>query len=238
MIPTTDRESVEPNLERLGPLTREQILLPWSRLRLQIDRPADIDALLDLAATDREQNLPYWAEIWPSGLALADAIATWRPAWNGVRVLEVGCGLGTTAIAASRAGADLVVTDYAAEALALCRRNVVLNGVPAPPARQLNWRTPDARGWADLGAPFAVVLAADVLYEQRDMEPLLTFLSSVTRPGGQLWLAEPRRSVALAWLNAADRQGWIAERDEHGGPWPDPKDAGVVVGLHRLRRPG
>src|SRR3712207_8681258 len=44
---------------------------------------------------------------------------------TGERALEIGCGLGITAIAAVRAGADLTITDYAADALTLCRYNVL-----------------------------------------------------------------------------------------------------------------
>jgi 2-polyprenyl-3-methyl-5-hydroxy-6-metoxy-1,4-benzoquinol methylase len=131
----------------------------------------------------------------------------------------------------------LIVTDYSVEALALCRANARLNGVDDPMAHRLNWRDPDPRTMAALDGPFPVVLAADVLYERRDLEPLLTFSRRMVAPGGLLWLAEPGRSVAMAWLDGARRHGWEIESEEHPGPWPDPKDAGVVVGLHRLRRP-
>ena len=40
-----------------------------------ISRPVDYDRLIDDAAADPEQNLPYWAELWPSGVALAAKIA-------------------------------------------------------------------------------------------------------------------------------------------------------------------
>ncbi len=222
----------------LGRTVTETVVLPWTAATVTMTRPADTDRLLDRAAADPEQNLPYWAELWPSGIALADAITRDAPDWRGVRVLDVGCGLGTTAAAALRAGADLTVSDYAEEALALCRANARLNGLPSPIAQLLNWRSLDPGILAALGAPFPVVLAADVLYEKRDVEPLLAFLARVVAPDGLLWLAEPGRSVAMAWLDAARRRGWEAESDEHAGPWPDPKDAGVVVGLHRLRRPG
>ena len=220
----------------LGPLLRETVSLPWSGGHVLVDRPADLDHLLDRAEGDPEQNLPYWVELWPSGIALADAIARDAPAWTGLRVLEVGCGLGVTAATASRIGADLTVTDYAPEALALCRANAELNGVAAPRAINLNWRASAPDAGAEIEAPYPVVLAADILYEQRDIQPLLAFLDRVLAPDGLLWLAEPGRPVALAWLDAARRAGWEIETEEHPGPWPDPKDADVVVGLHRLRR--
>ena len=90
-----------------------------------ISRPIDYDRLIDDAAADPEQNLPYWAELWPSGVALAAKIARDPGIVRGRRVLELGCGLGVTAIAALKAGADLLVTDYSPEALALCALNAL-----------------------------------------------------------------------------------------------------------------
>ena len=81
-----------------------------------------------------------------------------------------------------------------------------------------------------------MVLAADVLYESRDIEPLLAFFKRIVAPGGLLWLAEPGRGVAERFLERAAQHGWAGSRDEHSGPWPDPKDEGVVVRLYQLRR--
>ncbi|MCS7050913.1 MAG: methyltransferase type 12, partial [Thermomicrobium sp.] len=106
---------------RLGPLRGRTVRLPRTGERLTIVQPTDLDRLLDLAQGDPEEQLPYWAEIWPSGLALADAILSEPDQLGGRRVIELGCGLGITAIAALRAGAELLITDYSAEALLLAR---------------------------------------------------------------------------------------------------------------------
>ena len=67
---------------------------------MTISRPVDYDRLIDDAAADPEQNLPYWAELWPSGVALAGKITCDPRIVRGRRVLELGCGLGVTAVAA------------------------------------------------------------------------------------------------------------------------------------------
>ncbi len=96
---------------RLGPLTDEPLVLPWSGAVYHILRPTDTDRLLDRAAADPEQNLPYWAELWPSGIAIADAIVARPELFRDRRVLELGSGLGVTAVAALGAGAALIVAD-------------------------------------------------------------------------------------------------------------------------------
>lgn len=222
--------------DALGPLAREEVRLPRSGVCLHVTRPIDTDALLDQAADDPEQNLPYWAEIWPSGAALADAILQQPELVAGKRVFELGCGLGITAVVASHAGADLVISDYSPDALALAVNNLRQNNAFATQAVRLNWRDPDEAFIRLSAGGFPVVLAADVLYETRDIAPLLAFFDQVVAPGGLLWLAEPGRAVAERFLEQASALGWSGERTEHEGPWPDPKDEGVVVRLYQLRK--
>jgi predicted nicotinamide N-methyase len=209
--------------------------LPWSGVQCSILQPATFDRLLTVAARDPEQNLPYWATIWPSGVALADAILQEPDRVRGKQVLELGCGLGTTAVGALAAGADLLVTDYSPESLLLCRANTLLNIGTEPRTLQLNWRDPSPVLVAQ--SPFPVVLAADVLYEGRDVQPLWALLDQILLPGGTLWLAEPGRPPAQRFVQVAKLVGWHEELVEHPGPWPDPDDAGVVVRLHKLTKP-
>jgi predicted nicotinamide N-methyase len=202
-----------------------------------IARPVDFDRLIDDAAADPEQNLPYWAELWPSGVALAAKIAREPVIMQGKRVLELGCGLGVTAVAALRAGADLLVTDYSPEALALCSLNALEQAGTQPRTLRVNWRNPGSN-LHGAGDEFPVVLAADVLYEGRDVDPLLALVERIVSPDGELWLAEPGRPPAARFLESIGARGWIEESEQCSGPWPDPEDnrKGIVVTIHRLRR--
>jgi predicted nicotinamide N-methyase len=211
--------------------------LPGTTEALTISRPVDYDRLIDDAAADPEQNLPYWAELWPSGVALAARIARDPMIVQGRRVLELGCGLGVTAIAALRAGADLLVTDYSPEALALCSFNALEQTGTQPRTLRVNWRDPGPR-LHDSGNGFPVVLAADILYEGRDVDPLLALIDEAVAPDGEFWLAEPGRPPAARFLESICARGWIDESEQCSGPWPDPEDnrKGIVVTIHRLRR--
>ena len=221
---------------RIGPLMEERVELPDSGHVYAITRPTDPDALLDRAAADPEQNLPYWAEVWPSGISLADAIAKEPGAIRDTPVLEIGSGLGVTAVAAIEAGAEVVVADYSPDSLVLCRYNALRNAGQMTETLRVNWRRPERSLLDRVGGGFPVVLAADVLYEGRDVEPLLRLVAQLVAPGGLLWLAEPGRPVARRFLEAAEEAGWRGPTEVHHGPWPDPKDEGVVVGVHQLRR--
>src|SRR5690348_13038519 len=55
-------------------------------------RPPNADDLIDEDAFDDDEFLPYWAELWASGIALARVVPSLEP--RGKRVVELGAGLG------------------------------------------------------------------------------------------------------------------------------------------------
>jgi predicted nicotinamide N-methyase len=139
--------------------------------------------------------MPYWAELWPSGLALAQALPA---ALAGLTVVELGCGLGVPSLVAAARGALVTAVDWAEEAVELLRQNAARNGLDVR-AERADWRR--FEGTCD------VALAADVLYEQRNVRPLLELLP---RLAGEVWLAEPGRPHASAFLEQA-RERWQVE---------------------------
>ncbi|HET8751852.1 MAG TPA: methyltransferase domain-containing protein [Gaiellaceae bacterium] len=160
-------------------------------LRLKLLRPPSADELIDEAAFDEEEFLPYWAELWPSGLALARLVA--QRELRGLRVLELGCGLGLPSLAAALRGADVLATDWAEDAIELLRQNAERNGVFLRVARA-RWSEPEPLLRA---APWDLVLGADLLYEARNAEQLGELLP---RLGGETLLAEPGRPHAKDFL--------------------------------------
>ena len=158
---------------------------------LVVRRPRDADALVDDAAFERQEFLPYWAQLWPSGTALAQAVAVrWL---GGMRAVEVGCGLGLAALGAALAGARVLATDWSPDALALLEANVAANGLPVETAC-VDWTAP---GPLLERAPFDLVLAADVLYERRAVAPLADLLP---RLGREVLLADPGRPPLAEFL--------------------------------------
>jgi predicted nicotinamide N-methyase len=151
-------------------------------------RPREADSLISEEEFAHDEFLPYWAELWPSALALADVVAD-RDV-RGLAVLELGCGLGLPSLVAARGGARVLATDWADEALELLRANAALNGVALETLR-LDWREPGAVGTFDL------VLAADVLYERRYVDVLAELMP---RLGGEVLLADPGRPFLRPFL--------------------------------------
>jgi predicted nicotinamide N-methyase len=182
-------------------LVEEQVELA-SGLRLEILRPPSAEELIDEAAFDEEEFLPYWAELWPSGLALAQHVAGLE--LGGLRVLELGCGLGLPSLTAALRGAHVLATDWADDAIELLRRNAERNGVSLRLAR-VRWSEPQPLLRA---APWDLLLGADLLYEERNAEQLAALLPLL---GGEALLAEPGRPYAKEFLERF-RAEPVAER--------------------------
>lgn len=177
------------------------VQLPGGPLRLL--QPADAAELPDDGAVEWAPLAPYWEVLWRSGVALAQELDAAPP--GGVRIVELGCGLGVPSIAAARAGASVLATDVAPEALELVARNAKLNGVSVETAL-VDWSKPDElvrRG------PFDLALAADVLYERAAVAQLLSLLPRVAP---RVWLADPGRPVAGAFFELARKQWQVRER--------------------------
>ncbi len=224
-------------LQTITPLVPATVLVPGTGMAFAVMVPESIDALLDSAADDPEDNLPYWAEVWPSGVALAAEILRNPAAVHGLPVLELGCGAGITAAAAMMAGAHLVATDYSPHSLNLTALTCLQADHPLPDLRQVNWRAADADLFQQNGEPWPLVLAGDVLYEDRDIEPVLAVFNRIVAPAGEVWLAEPGRRVARAAVDLARSRGWDVQSRTLAGPWPGTNHVDSDVTVHRMTRP-
>ena len=220
--------------------TRDRLIaLPLTGERLTLrgpDRTAR-ERLFTTARTTPDRQLPYWTDIWPSGLALGDLLLDRAEALTGTRALELGCGLGITATAALAAGLDLTVADYSPISLAFCRFNALRNAGREPRALAFNWRDPLPDVFAQIGEPppFPLILAADIFYETRDVAPVIALIERLLAPDGQFWLAEPGRATADRFLKAIRAAGWRETTIRADGPWTGGQRARVTI--HLLERP-
>ncbi|MEZ0166213.1 methyltransferase [Kineococcus sp. LSe6-4] len=189
---------------------------------LSLKMPRDLEALFTEEAFAHDEFVPYWAELWPSALVLADVLPG-ELSGGPLRVLELGAGLGVPSLCAALAGHDVTAADWAPDSVDLLRENAVRNGASVR-AQRWSW-TDDP---APLAPPFDVVLAADVLYERRNVAPILAALPALVAPGGRALVADPGRLPTPEFLDGAART-WSVRPVPHEGP--------AAVSVHRLTRP-
>jgi ETFB lysine methyltransferase len=167
---------------------------------LEILRPDNPEDLIDEEEFDRDERLPYWADLWPSALVLARHIGGMAGA--GRPLLELGCGAGLVAAAAAAAGFAVTATDYYEDALSFTEVNVATNAGVAAETRMVDWRQlPD-----DLGR-FDFVIASDVLYERDYGNLLARAIGRTLAPSGIAWLTDPGRVGVENFARTAEECG-------------------------------
>lgn len=167
---------------------------------VEILHPASPDELIDEEDFERDERLPYWADVWPSAIVLARRLV--GEVGRGRQLLELGCGAGLVATAASLARFAVTATDYYEDSLLFTRVNVARNSGVDPTTRIVDWRELPA----DLGQ-FDLVVASDVLYEHTYGELVAAAIARTLMPRGLAILADPGRIAAGDFIDSARRRG-------------------------------
>lgn len=188
--------------------------------------PASPEELIDEEDFNRDERLPYWADLWPSSRVLGEHLAS--QTGSGRTLLELGCGAGLVSTCAAFAGFAVTATDYYEDALRFTRVNAWANAGVSVATRLVDWRDlPD-----DLGR-YDIVAASDILYE-RTYGPLVArAIARSLAPEGEALVADPGRVALGPFLEAAHAAGLAT-----GEPERHAFEAGAVtqtINLYRLR---
>ena len=170
-------------------------------------KPANADDLIREEDFVKDERLPYWADVWPSSILLAEKLLELEG--TGKTALELGCGVGLSTLAATSAGFDVLSTDYYIDALDVTQANVCRNLGRSARTRLVDWRHLPA----DLGR-FDLVFASDVLYENEYAALLPVILDGVIGPGGMALIADPGRLAAPSFVDACEKNGLDIRRKE------------------------
>lgn len=142
------------------------------------------------------EAFPLWAKIWQASLVLADLLARQAPK-RGRSLLEIGCGIGVVGIVAAAFGHEITLTEHDGNALAFARANAEANGLASLTPRPLDWNAPDT------GKRFDLLVGSEVVYRDRDFDPLLGLFAALLKPDGEVLLAAEMRSSFIAFLDRA-----------------------------------
>ncbi|MCW2279352.1 class I SAM-dependent methyltransferase [Heliophilum fasciatum] len=193
---------------------------------LTIARVADVNALVD--AAQEVDELPFWAELWPSSIGLAGYLVE-HVRLRDVRLLELGAGLGLAGIAAARGGADVTQTDFIPQALRWAAYNAKLNGV------QTTLLEADWRCFPDIGL-FDVIIGSDILYEPTVHDDLLALFRRHLTAQGAIFLADPGRAHGDKFIEQMGKAGWKVDAKQITAQL-DGRQTAVTVYRCRRRTP-
>lgn len=197
--PPSNKSEIQPVLHETPAEALTQVVYKTLVLEgktFEICYPGNPDALLDHPAThaafERDEYMPYWADLWPSAQVLSRALLQrdWEAWQNGssqpLKALEIGCGVGLPGISALSLGFEVVFSDYDVAALDFVERNAIANGFKQFETLGLDWRVPP-------DFQVDLLLASDVIYEERNIEPLIRLMQVVLKPDGRCLLVDPNR---------------------------------------------
>ncbi len=199
----------------------EKIQVSIEHIPIELLQITNIDALFeallqqspdDIAVKD--ERIPYWAELWPSAIAMSRYLVRNQLINKDLFVLEIGCGLGLPGIVAGKYGAKTTLTDYLPEALEFAKQNWALNNATQANFQVLDWREPIDIEPADL------LLASDVAYEARLYKYLPDAFRKLCKPNGKIILSEPNRPFSKDFLRQLPQQGF------------DVKTSSEIVAMH------
>lgn len=143
-------------------------------------------------------DFPLWAKVWEASWVLADFIAG-LPTDPGKRFIEIGCGLGLVGVVAASFGHKVVMTEHNAEALGFARANVELNHCPDVEILDLDWNSPSLYG------RFDYIVGSEVVYHEKDFEPLKNLFERLLKPEGEVILCEGVRRTSLDFFKEMQR---------------------------------
>lgn len=204
-------------------------------LSISMVQTRDAYALLDRlieqeeAGSGRVTRFPYWAEIWPASVGLSRWFVGHAPEDAAIDIRELGCGLGLVGVSLARAGWRVESTDFVEDALVLTAHNARSNGIAEYRHRvaYLDWSHP-------VGEVYDCMVASDVAYEKSLHPYLLRTMRQLLKPGGRLYLSDPRRPAAQPLFEALGGLGYQHERETVDVDW---QSLTHQIDIHRFQKP-
>jgi predicted nicotinamide N-methyase len=171
---------------------------------------------------------PLFGVVWPSSQVLARYMLDFDV--DGLRILEVGCGLGLTSLILGLRQADITATDHHPEVAVFLEENARLNGLGGIPYHCCDWRDDGD----ELGG-FDLIIGSDLLYQPGHAELLSRFIHRHARARCEVILVGPGRREQARFDHCMNNLGYLNSRAVP--PVDDSFDAPFRGRIHHYSRP-
>jgi 16S rRNA G1207 methylase RsmC len=136
--------------------------------------------------------------VWEASWVLADFLAG-MPVEPEKRLLEIGCGLGLVGVVAASFGHKVIMTEHNPEAIEFARANAEMNHCEDMEIIDLDWNSPSFYG------RFDTLVGSEVVYHEKDFEPLRRLFERLLKPEGEVILCEGIRRTSLEFFKQMQR---------------------------------
>ena len=160
-------------------------------------------ALLEL---DPASPFPYWAKVWPSSIAMLDALKAHPHLIQNKHVLEIGAGIGLPSLMMAPITKSIQISDYDLEAVALLKKNIEHLQLQNAEALQLDWNNVPENLNPE------VVILSDVNYDPIQFDTLINLIDKFVNQGCTILLSTPQRIMASPFVQKLET--YITDRYE------------------------
>lgn len=158
--------------------------------------------------------------------------------FQGLRILDIGCGGGLLSEPMARLGADVVGADAAEGNIPVAQVHAEAQGL------RIDYRNTTAEALAADGEAFDVVLAMEIVEHVADPSDFVAVCRDLVGPGGLLIMStlnRTARSYALAIVGAEYVLGWLPKGTHEWSRFIPPDDLSSMMttaGLDQVDRKG
>jgi len=161
---------------------------------------SDPDGVAERAGVS-SSTWPLFGTVWPSGMILAELMSV--HVIDGLRILELGCGLGLASLVAHFRGADITASDYHPSACDFFAENILLNQMSPMTLLLCDW----AKLHDEMGC-FDLIIGSDLLYEPNHPELLSTFIDLHSKPTVEVIIIDPDRRQQREFTRSMEKRGY------------------------------
>ncbi len=152
--------------------------------------------------------------------------------FEGLRILDIGCGGGLLCEPMARLGAEVVGVDPSEENIGTARVHAEGSGL------DIDYRCTTAEALAKAGETFDVVLNMEVVEHVADIDLFLGACAAMVKPGGLMVVATINRTLkafALAIVGAEYVLGWVPRGTHQWDKFVTPRELEDALRQHGMR---
>lgn len=191
---------------------------------LYVPDPALIQSIYQkLVAENTETIFPYWAKVWASAHAMTRFLQE-EPTWiQNKIVLEIGAGIGIPSFCIASQTKNIIISDYAPDAVALLQKNINHLALNNAQAACIDWNNVSDDIIAD------TILLSDTNYELSAHNHLILLIDKFINNGSNIILATPNRLASNPFIERISK--YITNTKKYSIPENDTNKEIVVMVL-------
>lgn len=169
---------------------------------------------------------PFFGVVWASSEVLAHLMFDYEI--KGIRILEVGCGIGLASLVLNHRLADITSTDHHPEAEHFLQENAKLNNGPEIPFIRAAWTDRNTC----LGR-FDLIIGSDLLYERDHAAALSKFIDIHSKTHCDVIIVDPGRGQTTRFSKKMNNFGYTNNKTQKSNDFLREEVNGTILHYHR-----